>query len=270
MSQSTRPIAMVTGASSGIGDAFARQLAAEGHDLIVVARRVERLDDLARRLTSEHGVAVEVLPADLTQDGDVDRLAQRIAGETRLELLINNAGFGNLGRFAELDVDGEVRIVRLNVVAPMRLTHAALLAMIERGRGGIINVASISGFIPQPFTSTYCGTKALLINWSEAVYQEAKPHGVTVQVLCPGFTRTELFTTGGVDPKKLFPDFAWMSADSVARISLRALRRRKALCIPGLRNRMLGLLLRLTPRSLHRILAADMFGRGDKLLPDEK
>ncbi|MDQ6798268.1 MAG: SDR family oxidoreductase, partial [Actinomycetota bacterium] len=183
--------ALVTGASSGIGRAFAVHLAASGTDVVLVARRRDRLDDLATDLRADHGVDIEVLVADLTDEGGLAAVEARLGnGSAPVDLLVNNAGFATSGRFAELPVEGEVAEIHLNVLAPVRLTRAALPGMVERGRGGVVNVSSIAALQPLPHWATYAASKAYLTSFSEAVHEEVGGHGVVVLALMPGFTHT--------------------------------------------------------------------------------
>ncbi len=238
----TMDTALITGGSSGIGAAFARKLAAAGYDLVLVARREDRLAALADELTQAHRVRVEPLPADLTLEADVERVAGRIADLPTLDLLINNAGFGAEGRFALADLDPQLAMIRLHVLASVRLTRAALPGMLARGRGGIINVASLAGFMALPGAATYCATKGYLITFSRALQDELRGTGVRVQALCPGFTRTEFHGRQASSAASRVPGFLWMSADAVAEASLRALARGRTICIPAWGNRLLKLL----------------------------
>jgi len=215
------PRALVTGASSGIGDAIARRLAAEGSDLVVVARDTERLDRLAGELRATHGVEVEVLGADL---GDPDG---RSAAESRLaddaapvDLLVNNAGFGTNGRFADLPIDREEQEVHVNVIAVQRLTSAALGPMVARGHGHVLNIASIGALYPVPGSATYGATKAFVCSFSDAVHEELRGTGVVVTSSLPGFTRTEFQERSQWEGQSALPSFAWLTADEVARESL--------------------------------------------------
>lgn len=244
----SRPVALVTGASSGIGRAFAVRLAADGHDLVIVARDVERLKELAEEVPTD----VEVFPADLTDPVALSEVESRASLRDRpIDLLVNNAGFGTTGKFAELPIEGEEKEIRLNIVALVRLTRAALPEMIERGRGGIINVASVAGFQPTSGTSTYGATKAFVINFTEALHEEVRGTGVKIQVLCPGFTRTEFQARASYDAARV-PGVAWMSPEAVVDASVRALARGKAICIPGAVNQIAAAAGRLAPRGVVR------------------
>jgi len=250
-----RPIALVTGASSGIGEAFARLLAERGHDVVLVARDQGRLDALAKELETAHGAHVEVLPADLTDPAQLERVEARCRDHAApVELLVNNAGFGTFGAFHTLDLDGELREIQLNVVALVRLTHAAAVEMAARGRGGILNVSSLAGFQPGPMNATYGATKAFVTSFTEAVHQEMQGTGVSVTVLCPGFTRTDFQKTANA-PAESVPGFMWQESDEVARAGLDAVAKNHASAIPGLVNKTLGTFSQMAPNALTRRIA---------------
>lgn len=252
--------ALVTGASVGIGRAFAERLAREQYDLVLVARDADRLEALAERLGAERPVEARVLSADLTDPAGLARVERELRERTP-DLLVNNAGFGTVGRFAELDVDAEEREVRLNVIAPLRLTHAALAAMVERGHGAVINVSSLAGEAASPFTATYAATKAFVTSFTEALSEELRGSGVRVQALLPGLTRTEFQRRAGIDTGAI-PGIAWMEPEAVVDASLAALERGEVTCIPGVANRMLAPLQRLLPRALVRRVVGAALARG--------
>jgi len=252
----TRRRALVTGASSGIGRAFAQRLAGDGHDLIIVARDRQRLDVLAGELRDAHSVQVEVLPADLTEAAEL-RVVERVVADADLDLLVNNAGFGTVGRFAELDADREESEIHLNIVALARLTRAALPGMLQRRGGGIINVSSLAAFQPAPYNATYGATKAYVNSFTEALAEEVRGTGVRVQALCPGFTRTEFQERAGVDVSRV-PSFAWMTPEDVVAASLAGLERGEVVCVAGLANRLVATLTSAIPRSLTRRVVATM------------
>jgi short-subunit dehydrogenase len=246
----SRGLAVVTGATAGIGREFAEQLGARGYDLLLVARDRQRLAAAAESLVATHSVQAEAFPADLSRDDDVTRLAERLAVSSRLALLVNNAGFGSRGRLAEADGERQEAMLRLHVLAPMRLTSAALPLLLANRRGGVINVSSVAGFIYSAGNVNYCATKAYLTTFSEGLAAELHGTGVRAQVLCPGFTLTE-FHARIPGPVEQHPRFLWLSARAVVAYSLRCLERGgPVVCIPGLRWRMLVRVLRLMPRPL--------------------
>jgi len=246
------PVALVTGASSGIGRAIAVRLAADGSDLVLVARRRDLLEALAEELRSAWGVEVEVLVADLTGSAELARVEERLREDGRpVDLLVNNAGLGAQGRFADIPLDWQERQIRLNVLAPVRLTHVALEGMLSRGRGGVLNVSSIAGTQPLPNLATYAATKAYLSSFSHSLHEEVRRSGVAVTALLPGFTRTEFHDAAGMS-RSIVPGAAWMSAEVVAAAGLGAVARGRAQCVPGLGYRLLSGVSRLTPWSITR------------------
>jgi short-subunit dehydrogenase len=244
-------VALITGASSGIGEVFARKLSERGCRLILVARRKERLEKLAGELRN-----AEILTADLANDADLSKVENRIVSESHLEFLVNNAGFGVLGLFHETPKEAQSRMHRLHILAIERLTHAALQGMIARRKGNIINVSSVAGFVNLPNSFTYGSTKAWINSFTEGLYVELKylRSPVRVQALCPGFTRTEFQDTAGLDQSAI-PKGLWMSADDVVDISLRRLERNQLIVIPGLLNRLFVAMHRRFPRVLQHFIA---------------
>lgn len=263
--------ALVTGASSGIGDAFARLLAAQGTNLVVVARNADRLASLAEELRrgtdGRDGVDVEVLPADLADRDQLQAVADRLLAEDNpIDLLINNAGFGFTGDFIDLDPEVEVSVVDVNVSAMQRLAHAAGSAMSGRGRGGILNVSSIAGFGPSPKSATYAASKAFVTSFSEAIHMELGPHGVVVTCLCPGLTRTEFQERANYDAGGI-PAALWQEADTVAEAGLQGLAAGKAVVVPGGQNKLFRAVLKVTPSAVVRKLAdagSARFGNQDR------
>lgn len=250
MNDDSKRLTLITGASLGIGRSFAEKLAARGDDLVLVARDAIRLRNLADRLIAEHGVQVDVLSADLTASDGVKSVEAVLSDPTRpVDVLVNNAGFGTFGEFADLPINREIDEIELNVVALVRLSHAALPGMIERGRGGIINVSSMASFQPMPHNATYGATKAFVTSFSHALHEEARGTGVNVLVLCPGFTRTDFQGTAGIDSSAV-PSFLWMSAEAVAESAVNAFERGHAECVPGLANRVAGWLAAALPVAL--------------------
>jgi short-subunit dehydrogenase len=255
------PVALVTGASSGIGEAFARALAARGDDLVVVARDEARLEQLAESLEQEHGVEVEVLASDLASPKGCAVVEARLeTSDPAVDLLVNNAGVGTFGRFAGLPGAAEARQVRLNVLAVVQLSHAALPGMIERGRGGVINVSSLAGHQPTPLNATYGATKAFVTSFSHALHEEVRGTGVNVMVLCPGFTRTEFQERAGIDPGAV-PSFMWQSADAVVAAALQAYEHGRAVCVPGRLNQAGAVFSSALPAGVTRRIAAAVVSR---------
>ena len=226
-----KPLAAITGASAGLGAVFARKLAARGYDLLLIARRGDRLDQLALEI----GSGAEPLVADLTLAPDVERVARRLS-DARLALLVNNAGFGVQGAFAQSPLEPQLQMHRLHIDCVLRLTHAALGGMVQRNSGAIINVASVAGFLRSAGSASYCATKSWMIAFTEALHLELRKiaPGVAVQALCPGFTYTEFHDVARVDRRKI-AKYLWMSAESVVDASLAGLDRRKLFVVPGRR-----------------------------------
>ncbi len=254
-------LALVTGASSGIGAVYAERLAAGGYDLLLVARRKNRLEEVARRLEEKHRVRAEVLPADLTAVDDLRTVEGRISAAENLTFLLNNAGFGIRGILSESDREQQDEMHRLHIIATMRLTHAAVGGMIARGRGTIVNVSSVAAFTQSPWNTTYGATKAWMNKFTEALAVELKSLGAPIQVqaLCPGFTYTEFHDVLGID-RKTVPDAWWMTAEAVVDASLRGLERGRLIVIPGWRYRVFVRGLTLIPGSLRRWLTV-LFAR---------
>jgi hypothetical protein len=245
--------AIVTGASTGLGAAYAEELAQRGCSLVLVARSAERLQALGERLQKQYGVGAVAQPADLTKRGDQKKIEELLSTDTAVDLLVNNAGFGTLGRFTNLDLGREMEEIELNVVAMVRLAHAAARAMTARGRGAIINVASLAAFSPAPYNATYGATKAYIKSFTESLSEELRGTGVRTQVLCPGFTHTEFQERAGLDTTRI-PELAWMTAEAVVGRSLDALDRGTVVCVPGASNWLVAGLARHAPESVVRRL----------------
>lgn len=230
------PRAIITGASSGIGTAFAHRLGREGYDLILVARRRDRLLTLAHQIEREAGVSVEVMAADLTRPGDLRALAERADQDPALEMLVNSAGFALNSRFQQTDPALLEAMIGLHVVAVMRLTRAALPRMLERDRGTIVNLSSSSAFLPDPGSifNTYVGTKAFILAFTVGLYEDVRGTGVRIQALCPAWTRTEILEAAG-RPWDI-PDEYTMMPDQVVEASLAGLRLGELICCPSLHD----------------------------------
>jgi short-subunit dehydrogenase len=245
----SRGTAVVTGASAGIGREFCRQLAERGYDLVLVARDEARLRELAAELSAREEVAAQVLRADLTRDDDMDRVIERLRAPD-VTLLVNNAGFGTVGSLAAADPVQQERMIRLHVLAPMRLTQGVLPGFLAHGGGGILNVSSVASFIYAPGNVNYCATKAYLTTFSEGLATELRGTGVRVQALCPGFTHSEFHQRMGEDTKRR-PRFSWLAAPDVVRASLDQLERGgPVICVPGVGYKLLVALIRVLPRRL--------------------
>lgn len=247
------PTALITGATAGIGAAFARRLAADRYDLVLVARDERRLAGLAAELAGT-GVAAVPLPADLaTEDGRAAVEARLADAAEPVDLLVNNAGFSLNRTFVASDAADEDRLLDVNVRAVLRLTHAALPGMLTRGAGAVVNVSSVSGFAAMMPGSTYPASKAWVINFSESTGQAVRGRGVRVMALCPGYTRTEFHQRAGIDMSAL-PGVAWLDATRVVDAALRDLRRGRLVSVPSARYKVAAWLIRYAPRPLlHRV-----------------
>ncbi len=253
-----RETALITGASAGIGAEFARQLAAEGMDLVVVARRMEALEALKKEVEGRHGIRCEVLARDLSNlDAPAAIHAETQRRRIAVDWLVNNAGFGTNGRFAELGFEREMEEVRLNVLSLVALTRLYLPDMISRRRGQIVNVGSVGSFVPVPYMATYGATKAFVLSFSEALATELNGSGVRVLALCPGATRTEFQKVAGVEGR--VPDARYMSAAEVARQAIAAARRGDRALVPSVMNKIAAILPRFLPRRTQAWIAGSMY-----------
>jgi short-subunit dehydrogenase len=255
----------ITGASSGIGAAFARRLAPE-HDLLLIARRADRLAEMAAEFLKKYQSQVDIVKADLSIESELAAAADRIAAENRLELLINNAGFGVGGPFWEASLAAQERMHRLHIIASLRLTHAALGNLVARDTGAVINVASVSAWVRRPGFIGYAATKSWMTAFTEGLYLELREANskVTVQALCPGFVYTEFHDRMGVDRERLAGPGFWLRPEEVVEVSLDGLRQRKLFVFPGFRYRALTVVLSILPTTarlaVQRIV---MRGRGE-------
>ncbi|MFQ5707062.1 MAG: SDR family NAD(P)-dependent oxidoreductase [bacterium] len=248
---------LVTGASSGIGAAFARLLAAEGANLVLTARSEGKLQELADALVREHGVAVQVMPGDLGHTQTPRKLFEQTqkAG-LEIDVVINNAGFGKWGKFESVDYETYQDMCQLNIHAVVALTHLFLPGLLEKGDGGFINVASTAAFQPVPFFATYSATKSFVLNFSEALWAECKDRGVTVTCLCPGGTQSNFHQVSKIDPDKLV---GLESPDKVAKLGLQAFLKGEMTVISGLKNYLLANSSRFVTRRLVTQVTASMF-----------
>jgi short-subunit dehydrogenase len=258
MSSGRNPLALVTGASGGIGYELARILARHGYDLVLVARSADKLAALAERLELDHGIQVRAVAKDLARPDAAAEIHEWLAAEgLTVEVLVNNAGMGLLGKFAEIGIEGDVEMLRLNVEAPTLLTRLLLPSMLERGSGRILNLASTAGFQPGPLMAVYYATKAYVLSFSEALANEVAGTGVTVTALAPGPTETGFSSHAGSEQSRLFKG-ATMDARSVAEAGYAALMAGKPVIVPGVRNRLLAFGVRLAPRRVVTQIARRM------------
>lgn len=238
---------LITGASSGIGETFARRLAASGENVLLVARSEEKLASICNELGREHGVNAQYVAMDLTEGGVGARLFEEVGRRgLEVETLINNAGFGSMGDFIQLDLETELKMIDLNIRALVELTHRFLGPMRERRRGAIVNVASTAGFQPVPFMTTYAATKAFVLSFSIGLWEENRPYNVQVMALCPGMTDTNFFEAGHMDkpPMRLS-----QTPEQVVETAMRGLKRGKSHIVSGWSNYLMTESERLVPRS---------------------
>ncbi|MFG3284598.1 SDR family NAD(P)-dependent oxidoreductase [Streptomyces sp. NPDC048111] len=239
--------ALITGATAGIGAAFARRLAADGHDLVLVARDGERLSRQATELHDRHGIEAEVLGADLSTEDGIAAVEARLTQPRRpVDLLVNNAGFGNKGRYLDVPMAEELTMVKVHIEAVLRLTSAAAASMRERGRGGVVNVASVAAFVPR---GTYGASKAWVVQFTQGAARDLAGSGVRLMALCPGFVRTEFHERAGMGTDNI-PGWMWLDADKLVAAALADLARGKSLSVPDPRYKALMGAVKLAPRGL--------------------
>ena len=248
-------VVLITGASSGIGEALARRIARDNRHLALVARRTDRLEALSRELQGRHPIQVHVVPQDLIRPGAPRELVAEVERRgLTVDWLVNNAGFGTVGRFDQIPVERELEEIRLNVETLVELTGRCLPGMVARGHGTVMNIASLGGFSPGPYMATYAATKAFVLSFTEAIAAEMRGTGVNILCVCPGFTRTEFQDKAVVDTSGV-PSFAWMSADAVADEAVRAVGRGPVL-VNGMMNSVMATMIRFVPRQLTNRLVA--------------
>ncbi|MEZ0358574.1 SDR family NAD(P)-dependent oxidoreductase [Mycobacterium sp. SA01] len=252
-----RPVALITGPTAGLGAGYARRYARDGYNLVLVARSVDRLEDLAAELRAPHGVDVEVLPADLTEAADRARVADRLAAG--VQVLVNNAGFGTSGEFWTADPAQLQAQLDVNVTAVMHFTRAALPSMIEAGSGTVINIASVAGLLSGR-GSTYSASKAWVVSFTEGLANGIAGTGVSIHAVCPGFVHTEFHERAGIDMKSI-PNILWLNVDDVVAESLADVAKGKVISIPGLQYKVLTSVGRRVPRGLVRAVNNGI-GRG--------
>ncbi|WP_043676938.1 SDR family NAD(P)-dependent oxidoreductase [Streptomyces xylophagus] len=239
--------ALITGSTAGIGAAFARRLAADGHNLVLVARNTQRLGEQATELHDRHGIEAEVLTADLATDKGIETVAARLADRKNpVDLLVNNAGFGNKGRYLDVPMADELKMLKVHCEAVLRLTSAATEAMRERGRGGVVNVASVAAFVPR---GTYGASKAWVVQFTQGAAKDLAGTGVRLMALAPGFVRTEFHERAGMGTDNI-PNWMWLDADKLVAAALADLARGKSLSIPDPRYKALMGLVKITPQAV--------------------
>jgi short-subunit dehydrogenase len=260
MSGQEKKIALITGATSGIGAAFAKKFASEGYDLIVTGRRKEKLNALADELFNRYRVNVEVILIELSNLDDVEAFVDKVK-QRDIDILINNAGFATRTTFYEEDLIGQESLVSVHVLIPMKLIHAVLPNMIRKGHGIIINVSSMAAFWALPRTATYSGTKAFLRAFSESLHVELISTGVKVQALCPGLTRTDFHERIGIEKSRQVNKglIRWMSPEEVVDASLKGLRKNQVVCVPGSLAKLRVLLPTLLPSAQYYKLIHKFF-----------
>lgn len=262
MKSDQKKTAVVTGATSGIGEAFARAFAARDYDLVITGRRREKIESVADSIRQNHDVAVEVVVAELADRDTLTNLAERVRNIDNPAILINNAGFAENGIFHEQEIERQRNMIRVHIDATMELTHAILPGMVERGSGVVINVSSLGGLMPFPNNAVYSGSKAFVLYFTESIGLELRGTGVKVQALCPGMTVTDFHEKMGFEPDDIYTSKGMrraMSPDEVVEISLACLEKDRSICIPGRNNRITYLLTRLLPRRLlHALIDASL------------
>ncbi len=256
-----RGVACITGATSGIGEAFARRLASDGYNLVITGRRREKIQTLAKEISDKYRINVDVEIVELSDDAALQILENKLGKMKNLEILVNNAGFSVKEFFHGENFSIQEKMLKVHCLATMKLTHAVLSNMIANGKGAIINVSSLSAFSPFLTNAVYAATKRFVLMFSESLHLELKETGVKVQALCPGITRTDFHERMGYDRKKVYKRKGMMkamSAEEVVDISLKCLKKDKVVCIPGFHNRFITVLLKILPRPLTYRLALKM------------
>ena len=247
-----KPLALITGATSGIGAEYARRLASNGYNLIITGRREAKIKALADELSNSYGSDVEVILVELSDSSQVDDLIENIK-DRDIHLLVNNAGFGTTKFFSNVSFDLYEKMIHVHVLAHMKIVYAILPGMIEKGAGVIINVSSAGAFLPSPKTVTYSGTKAFWRAFTESLHMELEGTGVQVQVVCPGLTKTDMHVRLGIPEERTIDwgPFQWISPQEVVECSLRCLKKKKVVCFPGRFNRMQVFMRHITPEALY-------------------
>jgi len=252
MANMDKETVLITGASSGIGRELAKLFAADGSDLVLVARREDMLNQLAEEIKSKHGVKVHVLPKDLSKRNAPKEIQSYLKKEKiQIDVIVNNAGFGFKGAFIELDTQAQMDMLQVNIAALTHLTRLFLPGIVERGRGGVINVGSLAGFQPGPNLAAYYASKAYVLSFTEALSEEITNPNIKISCLCPGPVRTEFGEKSSLDDSLLFK-LSLMDVGPVTKAGYKGFRKGKVIVIPGIKQKIMPFLLRLTPRSVAR------------------
>ena len=247
----TKQTALVTGATSGIGRAYAESFARKGYDLIITGRRMDKLNAFAHELREEYGICVRIIKAELSEDEDIQKLTKVIESHDNISVLVNNAGYGSGVEFCKNNLAAHMRMLQVHVVVSVKLIYAVLPQMINRKEGTIINVSSLGAYMPAPGSSMYSATKLFLKSFTESLYMEVHQHGIKVQCICPGFTHSDFHKRREDDRVRKANSLMWMEADAVVEESLKSLEKKTIVCVPGIINKLLIILAAMVPRKLY-------------------
>jgi uncharacterized protein len=255
---STTKTALVTGATSGLGASFASYLARQGYDLILTGRRKKKIEALAAVLREDYNISVTIVLAEFTSDKDIQKVINTMRDCTTIDVLVNNAGYGNAKDFLSDTCNAQERMIKVHIIAPVRLMHAAVPRMIQQGSGMVINVSSLAAFTVGPGRAMYCSTKAFLRTVTESLHTDVHEYNIHVQALCPGFTRTDFHEklSWSADKLKNRGIARWMTADEVVRKSFKNIRKRRIVYIPGFWNKMIYYVILIIPRRIYYLLAS--------------
>jgi uncharacterized protein len=246
-------IAIITGATSGIGASFAKILASRGYNLIITGRRKEKIQKLANELSKKYNIKIEVIIAELSNEKDIKDIIKHISKIKNIDILINNAGYSIYKNYSDTTITEIEKIVSVHILTVMKTISAVLPKMIRQGYGNIINVSSLGAILPIKKDAVYCGTKSFLNTFSESLYMEVRDKGIKVQALCPGLTRTDFHSKLNMksSDKNKLEKFKRMAPDEVVDYSLRSLKKNKVICIPGSRKKLIAKLVSILPKSLY-------------------
>lgn len=257
--QTTGKLAVITGATSGIGKAFAEYFASQGYNLLLTGRRKNVLLDVALRLEADYAVSIEIAFADLSKSEEISSLIKVVRKRSNIEVLVNCAGYGLDEKFSADEINHQIAMLSVHVYAPLRLTHVVLPAMMQKRRGTIINVSSLAAYLPAPGNAMYTSTKSFLKNFTESLHMDVCNHGIKVQCLCPGFTHSDFHHNLGFPGKTLkHGPFRWMEPGEIVSNSIAALNKGQVICIPGFFNKVLAVSALTVPRNIYYLVAAKM------------